>query len=175
MTRFWMCVIRFLHRSMATNSGKKFIRIDISSDTVCPWCFVGKKNLDKAIALTNDQYDFEVPFASVIHISLTACSSIFTGENLLFFFCRLSGIRFSSTLLRLKKGLTRKITTEISLDLALNKWCQECQRFIFYFFLFPKQCVLKSCFQCELPYFNLFKIMQVFKGIGLEYNMSGLT
>lgn len=43
-----------------TNAGKKLIQIDISSDTVCPWCFVGKKNLDKAIAASKDQYDFEV-------------------------------------------------------------------------------------------------------------------
>ncbi|KAK9272939.1 hypothetical protein L1049_003318 [Liquidambar formosana] len=42
------------------NSGKKLIQIDVSSDTVCPWCFVGKRNLDKAIALSKDQYDFEV-------------------------------------------------------------------------------------------------------------------
>lgn len=42
------------------NMEKKLIQIDISSDTVCPWCFVGKKNLDKAIAASQDQYDFEV-------------------------------------------------------------------------------------------------------------------
>ena len=39
---------------------KKLIQIDISSDTVCPWCFVGKKNLDKAISASQDQYHFEV-------------------------------------------------------------------------------------------------------------------
>ncbi|CAL1392331.1 unnamed protein product [Linum trigynum] len=50
---------RFLG-AMATNSGKKLIRIDISSDTVCPWCFVGKKNLDKAIAASTDRFDFEI-------------------------------------------------------------------------------------------------------------------
>ncbi|EXB77651.1 Uncharacterized protein ywbO [Morus notabilis] len=44
----------------STNAGKKLIQIDISSDTVCPWCFVGKKNLDKAIAASKDQYDFEI-------------------------------------------------------------------------------------------------------------------
>lgn len=44
----------------ASNAGKKLIKIDVSSDSVCPWCFVGKKNLDKAIALSKDQYDFEV-------------------------------------------------------------------------------------------------------------------
>ncbi|XP_026425100.1 uncharacterized protein LOC113321406 [Papaver somniferum] len=45
---------------MANTSGKKLIKIDVSSDTVCPWCFVGKKNLDKAIESSKDQFDFEV-------------------------------------------------------------------------------------------------------------------
>ncbi|KAL0396618.1 UNVERIFIED_CONTAM: hypothetical protein Scaly_0110200 [Sesamum calycinum] len=40
--------------SVSSSNGKKLIQIDISSDTVCPWCFVGKKNLDKAIASSND-------------------------------------------------------------------------------------------------------------------------
>ncbi|CAN1181070.1 Uncharacterized protein YwbO [Linum perenne] len=47
-------------RSMAQSAGKKLIRIDVSSDTVCPWCLVGKRNLDKAIAASQDTYDFEV-------------------------------------------------------------------------------------------------------------------
>ncbi|KAF5187094.1 Dsba-like thioredoxin domain [Thalictrum thalictroides] len=50
-------------RTMAqssNNSGKKLIRIDVSSDSVCPWCIIGKKNLDKAIAQSKDQFDFEV-------------------------------------------------------------------------------------------------------------------
>ncbi|KAF5735624.1 hypothetical protein HS088_TW15G01133 [Tripterygium wilfordii] len=42
------------------DTGKKLIRIDISSDTVCPWCFVGKRNLDKAIAASKDRFDFEI-------------------------------------------------------------------------------------------------------------------
>ncbi|XP_030484551.1 uncharacterized protein LOC115701006 [Cannabis sativa] len=45
---------------ISDTAGKKLIEIDISSDTVCPWCFVGKKNLDKAIAASKDQYDFEI-------------------------------------------------------------------------------------------------------------------
>ncbi|XP_062106441.1 uncharacterized protein LOC133817839 [Humulus lupulus] len=45
---------------VSATTGKKLIEIDISSDTVCPWCFVGKKNLDKAIAASKDQYDFEI-------------------------------------------------------------------------------------------------------------------
>lgn len=49
--------------SNGTSSGKKLIRIDISSDSVCPWCFVGKRNLDKAISATKDQFDFQVCFS----------------------------------------------------------------------------------------------------------------
>ncbi|KAM7279778.1 hypothetical protein ACFE04_006912 [Oxalis oulophora] len=44
----------------ATSAAKKLIKIDVSSDTVCPWCFVGKKNLDKAIAASNHIYEFEI-------------------------------------------------------------------------------------------------------------------
>lgn len=46
--------------SVSSNAGKRFVKIDVSSDTVCPWCYVGKKNLDKAIAASKDHYDFEV-------------------------------------------------------------------------------------------------------------------
>lgn len=47
-------------KHMASNTGKKLIQIDVSSDTVCPWCFVGKKNLEKAMEQTMDKFDFEV-------------------------------------------------------------------------------------------------------------------
>ena len=30
------------------------VRIDVISDVVCPWCFIGKRRLEKAIALTPD-------------------------------------------------------------------------------------------------------------------------
>lgn len=53
---------KFMAQSEGSSTGKKLIQIDISSDTVCPWCFVGKRNLDKAIASSQDQFDFEVPF-----------------------------------------------------------------------------------------------------------------
>jgi predicted DsbA family dithiol-disulfide isomerase len=45
---------------MASDTGKKLIQIDVSSDTVCPWCFVGKKNLEKAMEQSRDKFDFEV-------------------------------------------------------------------------------------------------------------------
>lgn len=47
-------------QSAANGTGKKPIWIDISSDSVCPWCFVGKRNLDKAMAASKDQFDFEI-------------------------------------------------------------------------------------------------------------------
>ncbi|CAA7393384.1 unnamed protein product [Spirodela intermedia] len=45
---------------MGESSGRKRIQIDVVSDTVCPWCFVGKKNLDKAMEQSKDRFDFEV-------------------------------------------------------------------------------------------------------------------
>jgi len=32
----------------------KPLRIDVVSDVVCPWCFIGKRRLEKAVALTPD-------------------------------------------------------------------------------------------------------------------------
>ncbi|XP_048230355.1 uncharacterized protein YwbO isoform X2 [Ricinus communis] len=51
---------RIMSESITSSSGKKLIRIDVSSDTVCPWCFVGKRNLDKAVAASKDRFDFEI-------------------------------------------------------------------------------------------------------------------
>ena len=30
------------------------VRIDVVSDVVCPWCFIGKRRLEKALALRPD-------------------------------------------------------------------------------------------------------------------------
>ena len=30
------------------------VRIDVVSDVVCPWCFIGKRRLEKALALKLD-------------------------------------------------------------------------------------------------------------------------
>lgn len=35
-------------------SSKQPVRIDVVSDVVCPWCFIGKRRLEKAIALNPD-------------------------------------------------------------------------------------------------------------------------
>jgi predicted DsbA family dithiol-disulfide isomerase len=54
---------------MASDTRKKLIQIDVSSDTVCPWCFVGKKNLEKAMEQSKGKFDFEVslPFSNLHH------------------------------------------------------------------------------------------------------------
>ena len=35
-------------------SSHRPVRIDIVSDVVCPWCFIGKRRLEKALALASD-------------------------------------------------------------------------------------------------------------------------
>ncbi|KAJ4965630.1 hypothetical protein NE237_017479 [Protea cynaroides] len=52
--------IRTMAQSHGNNTGKKLIRIDVSSDSVCPWCLVGKKNLDKAMDSSKEKFNFEV-------------------------------------------------------------------------------------------------------------------
>ena len=34
--------------------GQPSVRVDVVSDVVCPWCFIGKRRLEKAIALNRD-------------------------------------------------------------------------------------------------------------------------
>jgi predicted DsbA family dithiol-disulfide isomerase len=41
---------------------KKTIQIDIVSDVACPWCYVGKKRLEKAISTLEKDYNFNVSF-----------------------------------------------------------------------------------------------------------------
>ena len=41
---------------------KPIIRIDVASDVVCPWCYIGKRRLEKAIELVKDKFDFEVSY-----------------------------------------------------------------------------------------------------------------
>jgi predicted DsbA family dithiol-disulfide isomerase len=39
---------------------KQQIKIDIVSDVVCPWCYIGKRRIEKAIDQLKDTYEFEV-------------------------------------------------------------------------------------------------------------------
>lgn len=39
---------------------KQALRVDVVSDTVCPWCWIGKRRLAAAIGQTADRYEVEV-------------------------------------------------------------------------------------------------------------------
>lgn len=41
---------------------KPTIQIDIVSDVVCPWCYIGKRRLEKAMSELSDQFQFEVRY-----------------------------------------------------------------------------------------------------------------
>jgi predicted DsbA family dithiol-disulfide isomerase len=41
---------------------KPVIQIDVVSDVVCPWCYIGKRRLEKAIDAVSDRFDFEVNY-----------------------------------------------------------------------------------------------------------------
>ena len=41
---------------------KTKIKIEVVSDVVCPWCYIGKRRLEKAIDLSKDTFDFDIEF-----------------------------------------------------------------------------------------------------------------
>jgi predicted DsbA family dithiol-disulfide isomerase len=41
---------------------KPKIKIDIVSDVVCPWCYIGKRRLEKAMQQVSDQFDFDLEY-----------------------------------------------------------------------------------------------------------------
>jgi predicted DsbA family dithiol-disulfide isomerase len=41
---------------------KPKIKVDIVSDVVCPWCYIGKRRLEKAIGKLASEYDFELEY-----------------------------------------------------------------------------------------------------------------
>ncbi|HWV38279.1 MAG TPA: DsbA family oxidoreductase [Vulgatibacter sp.] len=45
---------------MAVEVEKSPLRIDVISDTVCPWCYLGKRRLEAAMEATADRYEFRV-------------------------------------------------------------------------------------------------------------------
>ena len=47
---------------METLQVKQTITIDIVSDVACPWCYIGKKNLEKAVDQLKDQYNYKIAF-----------------------------------------------------------------------------------------------------------------
>jgi len=41
---------------------KPVIKIDIVSDVVCPWCYIGKRRIEKAMTALKDEFDFEINY-----------------------------------------------------------------------------------------------------------------
>lgn len=41
---------------------KSTIKIDVVSDVVCPWCYIGKRRLERAIIQLSTEYDFEIEY-----------------------------------------------------------------------------------------------------------------
>ncbi|MBC7923385.1 MAG: DsbA family oxidoreductase [Ferruginibacter sp.] len=41
---------------------KPTLKIDIISDVVCPWCYIGKRRLEKALDQLSDRFDFELQY-----------------------------------------------------------------------------------------------------------------
>jgi predicted DsbA family dithiol-disulfide isomerase len=41
---------------------KPKIKIDIASDVVCPWCYIGKRRIEKAMTELSDQFEFDVSY-----------------------------------------------------------------------------------------------------------------
>jgi len=41
---------------------KPKIKVDIVSDVVCPWCYIGKRRLENAIGKLASEYDFELEY-----------------------------------------------------------------------------------------------------------------
>lgn len=41
---------------------KQLLKIDIVSDVVCPWCYIGKRRLEQAIRSQNGKFEFQVSY-----------------------------------------------------------------------------------------------------------------
>jgi predicted DsbA family dithiol-disulfide isomerase len=41
---------------------KPVIKVDIVSDVVCPWCYIGKRRIEKAMTALTNEFDFEVNY-----------------------------------------------------------------------------------------------------------------
>jgi predicted DsbA family dithiol-disulfide isomerase len=42
---------------------KPVIQIEVVSDIVCPWCYIGKRRMERAVENLKDAYDFEIFFS----------------------------------------------------------------------------------------------------------------
>ncbi len=46
--------------NVANNVGGNVVEIDVVSDVMCPWCYIGKRRLEKALKLIPDHIDVEI-------------------------------------------------------------------------------------------------------------------
>ena len=42
---------------------KPVINIEVVSDVVCPWCYIGKRRMEKAVNQLKDQFDFTITYS----------------------------------------------------------------------------------------------------------------
>jgi predicted DsbA family dithiol-disulfide isomerase len=47
---------------MLKSAIKPTIKIAVVSDVVCPWCYIGKRRMEKAVNTLSDQFDFELSY-----------------------------------------------------------------------------------------------------------------
>lgn len=38
------------------------IKVDVVSDVVCPWCYIGKRRLERAMEILKDKFEFEITY-----------------------------------------------------------------------------------------------------------------
>ncbi|EFJ05206.1 hypothetical protein SELMODRAFT_272288 [Selaginella moellendorffii] len=79
---------------------RKLVEIDVTSDTVCPWCYIGKKNLERAIEASADEYDFEVRWRPYL---LNPSAPVEGVDKLAYYKSKFGEGRFSSIVGRLSK------------------------------------------------------------------------
>ena len=53
------------HRRLGVAQNMSTLPIDVWSDIACPWCYIGKRNLDAALALLDDSDDVDPNVVSV--------------------------------------------------------------------------------------------------------------
>lgn len=49
-------------QTIKQSMNKVVIKIDVISDVVCPWCYIGKRRLEKAMDQLVSEYDFEIEY-----------------------------------------------------------------------------------------------------------------
>jgi len=56
------------------------LAVDVISDVICSWCYIGKRRLEKAIAALDDQHDVQYKRQVVRMRSLRHCSGLTSAK-----------------------------------------------------------------------------------------------